>query len=94
MDDVNFCMENYDVVIVIGVNDVVNLVVKEMKGSFIYGMLVIEVYCVKMVFVFKCFVNVGFVGVDNLLFFKDNMCMVLGDVKDIINSIICEFGDD
>ena len=32
MDDVNPRMENYDVVIVIGANDVVNPAAKEMKG--------------------------------------------------------------
>ncbi|GGF77375.1 NAD(P)(+) transhydrogenase (Re/Si-specific) subunit beta [Alteromonas lipolytica] len=94
MDDVNPRMENYDVVIVIGANDVVNPAAKEMKGSPIYGMPVIEVYRAKTVFVLKRSANAGFAGVDNPLFFKDNTRMVLGDAKDTINSIIREFGDD
>ncbi|MGQ8364560.1 NAD(P)(+) transhydrogenase (Re/Si-specific) subunit beta [Glaciecola sp. 1036] len=94
MDAVNPRMENYDVVIVIGANDVVNPAAKEMKGSPIYGMPVIEVYRAKTVFVLKRSANAGFAGVDNPLFFKDNTRMVLGDAKDTINSIIREFSDD
>ncbi len=94
MDDVNPRMENYDVVIVIGANDVVNPAAKEMKGSPIYGMPVIEAYRAKTVFVLKRSANAGFAGVDNPLFFKDNTRMVLGDAKETINSIIREFGDD
>jgi len=94
MDDVNPRMENYDVVIVIGANDVVNPAAKEMKGSPIYGMPVIEAHRAKTVFVLKRSANAGFAGVDNPLFFKDNTRMVLGDAKDTINSIIREFGDD
>ncbi len=94
MDDVNPRMENYDVVIVIGANDVVNPAAKEMKGSPIYGMPVIEAYRAKTVFVLKRSANPGFAGVDNPLFFKDNTRMVLGDAKETINSVIREFGDD
>ena len=94
MNDVNPRMENYDVVIVIGANDVVNPAAKEMKGSPIYGMPVIEAYRAKTVFVLKRSANAGFAGVDNPLFFKDNTRMVLGDAKETINSIVREFGDD
>ncbi|WP_411270836.1 NAD(P)(+) transhydrogenase (Re/Si-specific) subunit beta [Alteromonas sp. CYL-A6] len=94
MDDVNPKMENYDVVIVIGANDVVNPAAKEMKGSPIYGMPVIEAYRARTVFVLKRSASAGFAGVDNPLFFKENTRMVLGDAKDTINSIIREFGDD
>ena len=93
MNDVNPRMENYDVVIVIGANDVVNPAAKELKGSPIYGMPVIEAYRAKTVFVLKRSANAGFAGVDNPLFFKDNTRMILGDAKETINSLIREFGD-
>jgi len=93
MDDVNPRMENYDVVIVIGANDVVNPAAKETRGSPIYGMPVIEAYRAKTVFVLKRSANAGFAGVDNPLFFKDNTRMILGDAKETINSLIREFGD-
>ena len=94
MDDVNPRMETYDVVIVIGANDVVNPAAQEMKGSPIYGMPVIEAYRAKTVFVLKRSANAGFAGVDNPLFFKENTRMVLGDAKDTLSHIIRDFTAD
>jgi NAD(P) transhydrogenase subunit beta len=94
MDDVNPRMQNYDVVIVIGANDVVNPAAKEMQGSPIYGMPIIEAHRAKTVFVLKRSANAGFAGVDNPLFFKENTRMVLGDAKESINIMIKAFGDD
>ena len=94
MDDVNPRMQNYDVVIVIGANDVVNPAAKEMKGSPIYGMPVIEVHRAKTVFVLKRSANAGFAGVDNPLFFKENTRMILGDAKESINTVIKAFSND
>lgn len=91
MDEVNPRMDNYDVAIVIGANDVVNPAAKEMEGSPIYGMPIIEVYRAGTVFVLKRSANAGFAGVDNPLFFKDNTQMVLGDAKETINNMIREF---
>ncbi len=91
MDDVNPKMENYDVAIVIGANDVVNPAAKEMEGSPIYGMPIIEVHRAKTVFVLKRSANAGFAGVDNPLFFKENARMVLGDAKETVNNIIRDF---
>ncbi|WP_100656915.1 NAD(P)(+) transhydrogenase (Re/Si-specific) subunit beta [Alteromonas flava] len=94
MDDVNPRMQNYDVVIVIGANDVVNPAAKEMQGSPIYGMPVIEAYRAKTVFVLKRSANAGFAGVDNPLFFKENTRMILGDAKESINTMVKAFSDD
>lgn len=46
-----------------------------------------------MVFVFKCLMVIGFFGVDNLLFFGENICMFFGDVKDLLMSVVVEFKD-
>lgn len=94
MDAVNQRMETFDVAIVIGANDVVNPAAKEMKGSPIYGMPVIEVERARTVFVLKRSANAGFAGVDNPLFFRENTRMIYGDAKETLNSIIREFGDD
>ncbi len=94
MDAVNQRMETFDVAIVIGANDVVNPAAKEMKGSPIYGMPIIEVERARTVFVLKRTANAGFAGVDNPLFFRENTRMIYGDAKETLNSVIREFGDD
>ena len=53
MDDVNPIMENIDVCIVIGANDVVNPAAREEENSPIYGMPVINVDQAKTVVVLK-----------------------------------------
>ncbi|XOV81114.1 MAG: NAD(P)(+) transhydrogenase (Re/Si-specific) subunit beta [Aestuariibacter sp.] len=91
MDAINPRMETFDVAIIIGANDVVNPAAKEMKGSPIYGMPIIEAHRARNVFVLKRSASAGFAGVDNPLFFKDNTRMVFGDAKDTLNTIIREF---
>lgn len=94
MDAVNQRMETFDVAIVIGANDVVNPAAKEMKGSPIYGMPIIEVERARTVFVLKRTASAGFAGVDNPLFFRENTRMIYGDAKETLNHVIREFGDD
>ncbi len=91
MDQVNPRMETFDVAIVIGANDVVNPAAREMKGSPIYGMPVINVDQARNVFVLKRSMASGFAGVDNPLFFKDNTRMLFGDAKDSLGAVIREF---
>ncbi|MGH1372107.1 MAG: NAD(P)(+) transhydrogenase (Re/Si-specific) subunit beta [Cellvibrionaceae bacterium] len=91
MDDINPRMDNVDVAIVIGANDVVNPAAREMEGSPIYGMPVINVDHAKTVFVLKRSMASGFAGVDNPLFFKDNTRMIFGDAKESIGQMIREF---
>ena len=91
MDAVNPRMENVDVAIVIGANDVVNPAAREMEGSPIYGMPVINVDQARTVFVLKRSMASGFAGIDNPLFFKDNTRMIFGDAKESIGHIIREF---
>jgi NAD(P) transhydrogenase subunit beta len=93
MDEVNPRMENFDVAIVIGANDVVNPAARELKGSPIYGMPVINADLAKNVFVIKRSMSSGFAGVDNPLFFKDNTRMIFGDAKEVLNNIVRQFAD-
>ena len=88
-----FNMENFDVAIVIGANDVVNPAARELKGSPIYGMPVINADLAKNVFVIKRSMSSGFAGVDNPLFFKDNTRMIFGDAKEVLNHIVRQFTD-
>ncbi len=93
MDDVNARMEGFDVAIVIGANDVVNPAARDITGSPIYGMPIINADRAKNVFILKRGMASGFAGVENPLFFKDNARMIFGDAKDTINTIIRQFSD-
>ena len=93
MDEINKRIEHFDVAMVIGANDVVNPAAREMKGSPIYGMPVINADLAKNVFVLKRGMASGFAGIDNPLFFKQNCNMIFGDAKDTLNSMIRQFAD-
>ncbi len=92
MDDINPRMENVDVAIVIGANDVVNPAAREVESSPIYGMPVINVDQARTVFVLKRSMASGFAGIENPLFYKDNTRMLFGDAKESIGGLIREFG--
>ena len=91
MDDINPRMENVDVAIVIGANDVVNPAAREVETSPIYGMPVINVDSARTVFVLKRSMASGFAGIENPLFYKDNTRMLFGDAKESITGLIREF---
>jgi len=93
MDDINPRMENVDVAIVIGANDVVNPAARESEGSPIYGMPVINVDYARTVFVLKRSMASGFAGIENPLFYKDNTRMLFGDAKESIGGLVREFGN-
>lgn len=93
MDEINKRIENFDVAMVIGANDVVNPAAREMKGSPIYGMPVINADLAKNVFVLKRGMASGFAGVDNPLFFKPNSRMIFGDAKETLGAMIRQFSD-
>ncbi|MCC5453275.1 NAD(P)(+) transhydrogenase (Re/Si-specific) subunit beta [Rheinheimera sp. UJ51] len=91
MDEINARIEHFDVAIVIGANDVVNPAAREMKGSPIYGMPVINADLAKNVFVLKRGMATGFAGIDNPLFFKLNTRMIFGDAKETLGNLVRQF---
>ena len=91
MDEINTRIETFDVAIVIGANDVVNPAAREMKGSPIYGMPVINADLAKNVFVLKRGMATGFAGIDNPLFFKENTRMIFGDAKETLSNLVRQF---
>ncbi|WP_448911949.1 Re/Si-specific NAD(P)(+) transhydrogenase subunit beta, partial [Haemophilus sputorum] len=78
MDEINDDFEDTDVVLVIGANDTVNPAALDDPSSPIAGMPVLEVWKAQNVIVFKRSMAVGYAGVQNPLFFKENTQMLFG----------------
>ncbi len=89
--DVNPTMEQVDVAVIIGANDVVNPDAREEPTSPLYGMPVIDADRARNVLVLKRSMNPGFSGVENALFFKENTRLVFGDAKKTIAAMVAEF---
>lgn len=87
MDEVNPELPETDVAMVVGANDTVNPGAQEDPSSPIYGMPVVEVWKAKRVIVMKRSMAVGYAGVENPLFYKENVSMLYGDAKDSIDKI-------
>jgi len=87
MDEINDELDDVDVVIVIGANDIVNPAALENPNSPIAGMPVLEVWNAKTVIVSKRSMATGYAGVENPLFFKENTRMLFGDAKDSVDAI-------
>ena len=93
MDEINDDFPRTDVVLVIGANDTVNPAALEEPGSPIAGMPVLHVWEAKDVIVFKRSMAVGYAGVQNPLFFRDNTHMLFGDAKDRVEDIVRQLSD-
>jgi len=90
MEEANDEMDDTDVVLVIGANDIVNPGAMTDPSSPIYGMPVIKVWEAGKVIVMKRSMATGYAGVQNPLFFKDNTDMLYGDAKDSVDKILAE----
>jgi NAD(P) transhydrogenase subunit beta len=88
MDEINPTMDQVDVAIVIGANDVVNPVAKTDPGSPIAGMPIIEVDKARTSIVVKRSLSPGFAGIPNPLFALDHNLMLFGDGKKAILALI------
>ena len=88
MDEINDDFEETDVVLVIGANDTVNPAALDDPSSPIAGMPVLEVWKAQNVVVFKRSMAVGYAGVQNPLFFKENTQMLFGDAKERVDDIL------
>jgi proton-translocating NAD(P)+ transhydrogenase subunit beta len=91
MEDINPVMDQQDVAIVIGANDVVNPDAREDENSSIYGMPIINADYARTVFILKRSMASGFAGIQNPLFFCDNSYMIFGDAKKTMEALIAEF---
>ncbi|MDQ7007860.1 MAG: NAD(P)(+) transhydrogenase (Re/Si-specific) subunit beta [Acidobacteriota bacterium] len=88
MDEINPTLEQADVALVIGANDVVNPVARTDPSSPIAGMPIIDVDKARTVVVVKRSLSPGFAGIPNPLFAMDNTLMMFGDGKKAIVELI------
>jgi H+-translocating NAD(P) transhydrogenase subunit beta len=90
MEDANNEMNNTDVVIVVGANDVVNPAAEEDPSSPIYGMPVIKVWEAKNTIIMKRSMAKGYAAIENNLFFMPKSRMLFGDAKATLQKLIGE----
>ena len=87
LESINGEFRNADVVLVVGANDVVNPAARSDLKSPIQGMPILSVDEARKVFVIKRSLATGFAGIKNELFEKDNVSMLYGDAKEVLESL-------
>ncbi len=93
MDQTNEDIDQVDIALVIGANDVVNPVARTDPNSAIAGMPIIDVDKAKTVIVIKRSLSPGFAGIPNPLFSLDNSLMLFGDGKKAVLDMISALKD-
>ena len=88
MHEANNYIQEYDLLLVIGANDVVNPVAETNPESSIYGMPIIKAHLSKNVIVFKRSMNPGYAGIANELFEKENCQLLFGDAQTNLQEIV------
>lgn len=94
MDEINQSIDQVDVALVIGANDVVNPVARTDPSSPIAGMPIIDVDKAKTVVIIKRSLSPGFAGIPNPLFALDNSLMLFGDGKKMVLDMIAALKDN
>ena len=89
-DKANEEMENVDVVVVIGANDVVNPAAEDDPSSPIFGMPIVKTLKAKHVIVMKRGMGKGYAAIENSLFSHEKTRMLFGNAKETLQKLITE----
>ena len=90
LEDINPEMQNVDVAVVIGANDVVNPAALDDPASPIYGMPIIRAIDAKNIIVVKRGMGKGYAAIENTLFFHNKTRMLFGDAKAVLQKLVGE----
>ncbi len=88
LDQGNAELEQADVALVIGANDVINPAAIDDPHSPIYGMPILHADYAKTVMIIKRSLSPGFAGIDNALFYRDGTMMLFGDAKEMLTELV------
>lgn len=94
MDEINPTLDQADVVIVLGANDVVNPLAKTDPKSPIAGMPIIEVDKARTIVIIKRSLSPGFAGIPNPLFAAEKTLMLFADGRKAIVDITKAVNED
>ena len=93
LDESNEILENADVAIVLGANDVVNPMARDAKDTPIYGMPILNVDRAGSILVIKRSLSPGFSGIPNPLFVLDKTLMMFMDAKPALQELVKAWKD-
>ncbi len=88
LDQINAFLEEADLAVIVGANDVVNPAAMELEGTPIYGMPIIRADRAKHVIVCNYDTKPGYAGVDNSLYQLEHVHLLLGDAKDTLAQVL------
>lgn len=87
-DAINPEFSSCDVVLVVGANDVINPAANTAKGTPIYGMPVLSVEKARSVIICNYDKKPGYAGVDNPLYEKEGVILLLGDAGKTLEKLL------
>ena len=88
MDAANPLFQQADLVIIIGANDVVNPAANSAEGTPIYGMPILNAEEAKNIIICNFDEKPGYAGVDNPLYTKAGVTMMLGDAAQTVTTLM------
>ncbi|HNR35757.1 MAG TPA: NAD(P)(+) transhydrogenase (Re/Si-specific) subunit beta, partial [Candidatus Hydrogenedentes bacterium] len=90
LDAINPEFAQTDMAIVVGACDVVNPAAITAKGTPIYGMPILHVHEARRVIVCNADTQPGYSGIENPLYARDNVALLLGNAASTLDNLLKE----